>query len=487
MTTTLPLPRLLVTPTGTSPSTAAFERIVAEHQHAVCAVAFSTLRDRAASEEIAQEAFLVAWRRLPGLDAPPALPAWICGIARNLARNARRRAARSQPTDAADEVVAAQPSQEEELAAAEEGAVVDAALAGLEEQYREPLVLFYRQEASMRAVASALEISEDAAKQRVSRARAKLAERVQAMVERSLRKSGPGATFTAGVMTAIAALPRDASAAAASEVSSATQPAAAKSALGLGLLPAALLVGAMGLGAYLLVGRGAEPRGAHPIASESARSATHGSSALGRAPDGRDEQAYGQRWASAAQPRRAKLAPTAAAADPAPVRAQVASALDRRIDLTLNQAKTTEVLALLADVAATPIVVSGELDDTVSVDLRAVTVRDALDETLEAAHAVWEEVDLVRVTATAGPMGPALEGAEVDLRLVEAPLGDVVAALAAPLDVATEIEPELAARPITLGAKRQRAGDVLAVAVAQVGARYEIVPAIEVRPSDDDE
>ena len=68
-----------------------FEQIVRRHANAVCAVAYSVLRDRARSEEIAQEAFLVAWQKLPSIDPPPALPAWICGIAKKLAANARRR------------------------------------------------------------------------------------------------------------------------------------------------------------------------------------------------------------------------------------------------------------------------------------------------------------------------------------------------------------------------------------------------------------
>jgi zinc protease len=68
-----------------------FARFVAEHAGVVFASAYAATGDRALSEEIAQEAFLIAWRKLPRLAAPPAMPAWVCGIARHLARNARRR------------------------------------------------------------------------------------------------------------------------------------------------------------------------------------------------------------------------------------------------------------------------------------------------------------------------------------------------------------------------------------------------------------
>src|SRR5436190_23583090 len=68
-----------------------FAGLVARYQGAVCAVAYSVLRDRARSEEVAQDAFLLAWQKLPGMSPAPALPGWVCGIARNLARNAARR------------------------------------------------------------------------------------------------------------------------------------------------------------------------------------------------------------------------------------------------------------------------------------------------------------------------------------------------------------------------------------------------------------
>ena len=63
-----------------------FEQLVTRYQDVVCAVAYAWLRDRARSEEVAQEAFLIGWQRLPTLREPPVMPGWLCGIARNLAR-----------------------------------------------------------------------------------------------------------------------------------------------------------------------------------------------------------------------------------------------------------------------------------------------------------------------------------------------------------------------------------------------------------------
>jgi hypothetical protein len=69
--------------------------------------------------------------------------------------------------------------------------------------YREPLVLFYREGQSVERVAQALELSEDAVKQRLSRGRKLLQEEVTQFVEGALRRSSPGRTFTIGVLSAL--------------------------------------------------------------------------------------------------------------------------------------------------------------------------------------------------------------------------------------------------------------------------------------------
>src|SRR4051812_20229130 len=77
--------------------------LVREHARAVYAIAYAVLRDRARAEEITQDAFVVAWQKLPGMSPPPPpLPAWICAIARNLARNAARKRREVAMGDASD-------------------------------------------------------------------------------------------------------------------------------------------------------------------------------------------------------------------------------------------------------------------------------------------------------------------------------------------------------------------------------------------------
>ena len=75
-------------------SASAFETLVRRHQSLVCSVAYSACGDLALSEDVAQETFWTAWRERASLEKPDHLGSWLCGIARNLGKNARRKASR---------------------------------------------------------------------------------------------------------------------------------------------------------------------------------------------------------------------------------------------------------------------------------------------------------------------------------------------------------------------------------------------------------
>ncbi len=68
-----------------------FGQIVSAHQGRVCSVAYGITGSVEQSEDLAQEAFVAAWRALADLRELERFPAWVCGIARNLARKALRR------------------------------------------------------------------------------------------------------------------------------------------------------------------------------------------------------------------------------------------------------------------------------------------------------------------------------------------------------------------------------------------------------------
>ena len=121
------------------------------------------------------------------------------------------------------------------------------------ELYREPLVLYYREHQSIEHVAEALDLTEDAVKQRLSRGRKLLQDEVQMFVEGALRRTAPGQAFSGAVL---AMLPLAAgSAATAGLGAGAKGAAAAKSGfLAAWLLPLTPLLGiAAGVGSQCLI------------------------------------------------------------------------------------------------------------------------------------------------------------------------------------------------------------------------------------------
>ena len=89
----------------------------------------------AEAEDLVQEVFLLALRKLKGLRDPAAFGGWIASIARNCAADFHRR--RTKPIELTDDLPVDSPKQISEL----EAKVVLKTIQGLPEAYRETLVL----------------------------------------------------------------------------------------------------------------------------------------------------------------------------------------------------------------------------------------------------------------------------------------------------------------------------------------------------------
>ena len=189
-------------------SHAAFARIVSRYQSLVCSIGYSATGNISQSEDLAQETFLAAWRSLRELREPERLRAWLCGIARNIAHGSLRRAGREPAHAASDLDDAAQaidtgPLPVDSAISDEEQTLLWRAIGEIPPIYREPLVLYYREHQSVEAVADALDISLDAARQRLSRGRKLLHEHIAGFVEGALARSVPRADFTRAVIAAL--------------------------------------------------------------------------------------------------------------------------------------------------------------------------------------------------------------------------------------------------------------------------------------------
>lgn len=196
----------------------AFGEIVSRYQSLLCSLAYSSVGDLNHSEDIAQEVFVEAWGKLDTLREPAKLKAWLCGILRFKVSRFRRKEA-NQPVRHADELDerrghgSNKAKMEDAAIREEQQALLWQAMEQVPETYREPLILFYREDRSTRQVAMDLDLSEDAVKQRLSRGRKLLQAEMTRFVEKALEHSKPGAAFSAGVMAVISTVPAPAKAA----------------------------------------------------------------------------------------------------------------------------------------------------------------------------------------------------------------------------------------------------------------------------------
>ncbi len=184
---------------------AAFATIIKRYQSLVCSITYSATGSLSLSEDLAQETFLAAWRQLSELREPTRLRSWLCGITRFLVGKEYRRQGRepvhaAESLDAIEEPHSLEASPALQAMSREEETILWRALERIPDTYREPLILFYREEKSIERVAAELELSEDAVKQRLSRGRKLLHEEVVAFVEGTLSRTAPGQSFSIAVM-----------------------------------------------------------------------------------------------------------------------------------------------------------------------------------------------------------------------------------------------------------------------------------------------
>jgi len=449
-----------------------FEALVRSHGAQVCAVAYAVLRDRATAQEVAQDAFLVAWR-----DRAKTKPnvRWICGIARNLARNAARRRKEMPMTD--DPATPARDARDQ-LITREEAARAEAALANLPERYREAVVLYYGGDESIEQVAAALGISQDSARQRVHRGRERLRDRLQT-VETALRATRPTATFTAACVAAWAAgKPAPAHAAAI--------PKAPIAILGAGAL-------ALAVGVAVVAGVSRQPQPAHAIADASLSS---------------DPRAgLRRRFPESPRPVLPAMLPHGAFALgpslPSPVPPATASprtppSSPPLVDLHFAGAPFVALMGVFRNNLHTPIWVAYDTDAKIDIDTHGQRPAiDVFDEVLDKAGATRVEVAAIQIVSGGRTDAAIFGGEPVTLSFHDAPLNAVLVALEPKLGMpigrlAPEVLPgttDLDGNPlvdssptVTLDAHGLAAGAALQQVLVQAGKGYELTTGFVVLP-----
>ena len=183
---------------------AAFAELVGRYKNAVAAVALAQVRDTDLSQDIAQNAFVQAWRRLASLHKAQSFGPWLLELTRNEALMARRTDQRKKQRDQRwhDLQPVLVPDAESVAVERSRLRVMLQALEELPLAEREALVLYYCDGEATEQVAERLGLSEAAVRKRLQRARATLRERLDGP---ALRIAAPAAAFVALVMASVQA------------------------------------------------------------------------------------------------------------------------------------------------------------------------------------------------------------------------------------------------------------------------------------------
>ncbi len=169
----------------------AFEGIVRRWQSPLINLAYRFCRDRSRAEDMAQEAFLRAFRNLASWRQESAFSTWLFSLATNLyCSELRRIPPVTLPFDEVQEP--ADPRAiDGGLEARNQSAAVRKAVQTLPPKYREVLTLYYFHEMDVPAAARSLNLPEGTVKAHLFRARNMLRDKLKPMLD-----PRPGSTAT---------------------------------------------------------------------------------------------------------------------------------------------------------------------------------------------------------------------------------------------------------------------------------------------------
>ena len=173
--------------------TEAFEGIVRRWQGPLVNMAWRYCRDRSRAEEMAQEAFVRAWRGLAQWRRESSFSTWLFALAANVYRSELKRF----PTVVVPLEEIAEPAgaahQYEAIVEQRRCEALRRAVLALPMRYREPVVLYYFHEMDVSAAAHTMGLPEGTVKARLARGRALLRKRFPHLNE-------TGATGTGAVL-----------------------------------------------------------------------------------------------------------------------------------------------------------------------------------------------------------------------------------------------------------------------------------------------
>ena len=162
----------------------AFDGLVKEHYQRVLRFQMKWCRNQADAQELAQETFFAAWKKIASFRRESKFSTWLLGIALNLARNHCNRGPARHEAELSDDdhleaLLGTDTAPEDQLEQRQTLTALDRALAKLPADMREVTVLVRLEGMALQDVASLLAIPLGTVKSRLSRAREQLAQELK--------------------------------------------------------------------------------------------------------------------------------------------------------------------------------------------------------------------------------------------------------------------------------------------------------------------
>ncbi len=177
----------------------AFEVLVTKYQRRVAALINTSVGNAAVAEELTQEAFLRAYRNLPGFRFESAFSTWLHAIARNLTttyfRDGQARAENAIPMDLLLETMTPlenanwqglAPGPDEYLMGAQLAAGIDQSIANLSPSMRSAFLLRERDELSYQEIAEQLLMPISTIRSLIFRARATIGSEIRPIMSKAI-------------------------------------------------------------------------------------------------------------------------------------------------------------------------------------------------------------------------------------------------------------------------------------------------------------
>jgi len=164
-----------------------FHELVHRHEAAIFRGAMAVLANTADAEDVTQETFLRAFRRIHQFRGEAKFRTWLIQIAVNIARSKLKKAKREHwsPLETLGEIaskafaLSAARNPEEEYSTKELGSLMKKILEGMHPSYRSVLFLREVEELSTGTTAAALGLTPESVRTRLRRARGHLRERMK--------------------------------------------------------------------------------------------------------------------------------------------------------------------------------------------------------------------------------------------------------------------------------------------------------------------